>query len=329
MNGDVEQVVRDGLDRLTADAQVPAGLADRARRHRRSRRLAVGSAVAGATAAVTAAAVIATGAAAGPGTSAGPRMQTAAYVVRHVQSALANENLVMRAQSTETYALSQFPGQTFPEGTTVSWAYGSRSRFEEFTGSRCGHVGPDGTCTHRGGSERYLADGTALVNGKLTSAYVTYFDHKFSLARLAAPARACSRTARLEMGAPQTGISDWRTFIKTTLACGAGTVTGHVRIDGVEATEISGSLTVTLPKDYAKTIHETRVRVRYTLWVNPATYLPVRVFGSSAAYGGSGGRTVTSSVTDMQWLPPSSANRAQTLVTIPPGYQQVKSPADQ
>jgi hypothetical protein len=34
-------------------------------------------------------------------------------------------------------------------------------------------------------------------------------------------------------------------------------------------------------------------------------------------------------VTDMQWLPPSAANIAKTLVTIPPGFHQVSSPADQ
>ena len=71
------------------------------------------------------------------------------------------------------------------------------------------------------------------------------------------------------------------------------------------------------------------MRVRYTLWVNPTTYLPVRVSGSDTAYGGSGGRTVSSGVTNVQWLPPTKANIAQALVTIPPGYQQVKSSADQ
>src|ERR1700726_4663313 len=80
MNGDVEQMVREGLDRLTEGARPPAGLVNRARRHRSRRRLAAGSAIAGATAAVTVAAVIATGAAAGPGTGAGPGMRNAAYV---------------------------------------------------------------------------------------------------------------------------------------------------------------------------------------------------------------------------------------------------------
>jgi RNA polymerase sigma factor (sigma-70 family) len=254
---------------------------------------------------------------------------TTAYVVRHVESALARENLVMRGQATQTYTLSQFPGKTFPAGTTISWAYGQRSQFEEFTGNSCGHVRPNGACTHRGGSERYLASGTALVAGKLTGAYVTYYDHKFSLGPVTAPARACSTTTRLAMGGPLTGISDWRTFITTMLGCGAATVTGHARVDGLETTEISGSVTVPLSRGYAKTVKEKVARVRYTLWVNPATYLPVRVSGSTATYGGPGGRTHSSTATDVQWLPPTAANVAQTLVTIPAGYQQVSSAADQ
>jgi hypothetical protein len=34
-------------------------------------------------------------------------------------------------------------------------------------------------------------------------------------------------------------------------------------------------------------------------------------------------------VTDIQWLPPTAANIAQSLITIPAGFQQVSSPADQ
>jgi hypothetical protein len=328
MNGDVEQMVREGLDRLTEGARAPAGLVHRARRHRSRRRLAAGSAIAGASAAVTVAAVIATGAAAGPGV--GTRMQNSAYVMRHVASALVNENLVMRGQATDTYTLAKFPGKTFSEGTIVSWAYGPQNRFEELTASSCGHALSSGVCTHRGGPEPYLASGTALVNGKLTGAYVTYYDRKYSLSPLTASvAKACSKTAELEMGGPLTGISDWRSFIATTLACGAATVTGHVRIDGMETTEISGSVTVPLSKGYAKSVHEKEARVQYTLWVNPTTYLPVRVSGSTETYGGSLGSTTNSLVTNVQWLPPIAANVAQTLVTIPAGYQQVSSSADQ
>jgi hypothetical protein len=68
VNEDVEQLVREGLDRLAMDAEVPAGLVGRARQRCRRRRLAAGSAIASGIAAVTAVAVIAaTGAALGSG----------------------------------------------------------------------------------------------------------------------------------------------------------------------------------------------------------------------------------------------------------------------
>jgi hypothetical protein len=98
---------------------------------------------------------------------------------------------------------------------------------------------------------------------------------------------------------------------------------------GEQTTVISGSVDVGLPKGYAKTVHEKRVRVRFTLYVDSATYLPVRMYGSTATYGGSSGPTVSASVTNVRWLPPTAANMAKTLVTIPPGYTQVSSPAQQ
>ena len=59
MNGDVEELVREGLDRLTADVQVPAEMVARARTRVRRRKIAARAALACGTAAVTAAAVIA------------------------------------------------------------------------------------------------------------------------------------------------------------------------------------------------------------------------------------------------------------------------------
>jgi hypothetical protein len=214
-------------------------------------------------------------------------------------------------------------------GTSMSWSYGNRSRFVEFTGRSCGQVTSSG-CTHRGGSQLYLADGTALIGGKLTGAIVTYFDHKYSLHPLGQDhVKACSRTAQLELGAPAVTVPNWPAFIKAMLGCGAATVTGHARIGGVETTVISGSIDVPLPKGYARTIKEARERVRYTLYVDSATYLPVRAYGSDETYGGANGPTVSASVTNVQWLPPTAANIAKALITIPAGYTRVSSPAQQ
>jgi hypothetical protein len=125
------------------------------------------------------------------------------------------------------------------------------------------------------------------------------------------------------MGAPAT-IYYWPSFIRAALDCGAATVTGHARIDGVETTVITGlPTTARLPAAYAKTIGATRVRVPWTLYVNPTTYLPVRLTGSTETSGGPAGRSVNTEVTDIQWLPATTANIAQTLVAIPAGFPRV------
>jgi hypothetical protein len=328
MNGDVQELLRESMDRFTADMQVPADMLGRARTRVRHRQLAVRAALAFGTAAVTAAAVVA---AVIPGTGGVTNAQATAYVIKRVQNALADENFVIQGQATGSMTVSVHGHKVrSSNGTSMSWSYGNRSRFVEFTGGSCGHVLADGSCAHRGGSELYLADGTALIGGKLTGAYVTYFDHKYSLYPVGQDhPKACSRTAQLALGAPAVTMSNWPAFIKAMLGCEAATVTGHARIEGVKTTVISGSVDVPLTKGYARSVRETRVRVRYTLYVDSATYLPVRAYGSTETYGGAAGPTVSASVTNVQWLPPTAANLAKTLITIPPGYTQVSSSAQQ
>jgi hypothetical protein len=304
MNTDVEELLRDGMERFTAGVRAPAGLAHTAGRLHR-RRLAVRAAVACGTAAVTAAAVVAVAAGAGGGPAqTGPTVsqaRTAAYVISRVEKALAGQHLVLRGRTTTS------------AGPSISWSYGSQHRFEEPTGS-----GP------------YLAQGTALIDGKLTGVYVTYYNREWSLLPESVPASACSRTGALEMAGPPVPASDWPAFIRATLACGAATVTGHAQIDGVEALKITGSpVTERLPADYAKVIREKWLHSQWTLYVDPQTYLPVRLASSARTYGGPAPSALFTSVTDMRWLPPAAANIAQSLVTIPAGFQQVSSPADQ
>jgi hypothetical protein len=322
MNGDVAELVREGLDRLTAEVSVPAGLAGRARARRRRQRIAVRAALAGAIAAVTAAAVIVvTGPVTRPGTGGLTDARTTAYVIKRVENALAGGNLVYYAHSTAN------------DGTiSIAWTYGARNRYEEYypatdyrdrvvNGKRLWDFPP------RLRGQPYLAQGTALVGGKLTYAYVTYFDHRYSLAPVGHfHLRPCSVTAQLSLGGPAVTVPNWPAFIKAMLGCQAATVTGQARIGGVETTVISGSADVALPKGYARTINETRVRARWTMYVDSATYLPVRVDGSTKAYGGAGGPTFGSSVTNVRWLPPTGANIAQALVTIPAGFRLWKGP---
>lgn len=308
MNTDVEQLVREGLDRITAGARVPAGLVSRARRRVRRRRLAVGSAAVSGAAAVTAAAVIAAGAA-GPGGQAGTavHVQTAAYVVlRHVQREVASQHRVMFG-----WSVSRGTGEKAPT-FSATWSYRAANRFMEYSSP----------------GRPYLADGTAEIGGRLRAAYVTYFDRKWSGGGPLTPAApACSKTARLEMGGPPPVTTDWPAFIGSALGCGAATVTGRARIDGVDTIKITGTpVRDRLPKGM---VQATRAEIRFTLYVNPRTYLPVRLDDSTTSYGGGARPFTYATVTGFRWLPPTAANVARAIVTIPPGFRHVKSAADQ
>jgi hypothetical protein len=329
---DVEDLLREGMERFTEEVPVPRGLAYQAARVRR-RRMTIRAGVAAGTAALTAAAVIAaTGPGAGPGTGGATSARTTAYVIGRVEHALAAENFVIQGQATgtTTYWVHGHHVRSGNEPTS-SWTYRNLWRMEEFTGRNCGHARPNGVCTNRGGSEPYWDQGTARVGGRLVSAYVTYYNHRYSVSPLGHfHLKACTRTAELGLGGPAITIPDWPAFIKAMLGCQRATVTGHARIGGVQTTMISGLIDIPLSKGYAGAVKAARVRVRYTLYVDSATYLPVRAYGSTETYGGAAGPNGNAYVTRVRWLPPTKANIARALVTIPPGYQLWKgSPANQ
>jgi len=324
MSTDIEELLQEGMERFTTGVHAPAGLAAAAARLRRRRRRVIQAAAAAGTAAVTAAAVLIAIAAGGTTAPAGgqtAQAHTVAYVVSRVKDALATENLVYYGKTTGT------------DGPSASWAYGQRWRWEEFTGAGCRNVTSTGACTHRGGSVRSLATGTARIGGKLTTAYVTYYNREYSLSPITSqlPTSACSRTARLEMGGPAPTPGDhWSDFINATLACGAARVTGHVWVNGQETIQITGKpITVALPPGEARAVREKRTRVGWALYVDPTTYLPVRITATNTTFGGPAATTYSSLVTNVQWLKPTAANQGRALVRIPPGYHRASHPWDQ
>ena len=66
--------------------------------------------------------------------------------------------------------------------------------------------------------------------------------------------------------------------------------------------------------DGINTIKITGAGGRFTFWVNPANYLPVRA-------------NLGPRQTDFHWLAPTPANLAQLKVTVPAGFKQVPAPA--
>jgi hypothetical protein len=92
-------------------------------------------------------------------------------------------------------------------------------------------------------------------------------------------------------------------LLHTAVSCGTLAEAGQQRVDGIEAIKLtsgSGSL------------------ISETIWVNPATYLPVRVEIGSAA-----GSSTIQRTADITWLKPTAQNQAVLTVSIPSGFRQV------
>jgi hypothetical protein len=327
MNTNIEELLRDGMSRFTGEMKAPGGLAHTAVRLHRRRVTVRASAAGGCFAVVAATAVfLATGV---TRTTAGPapmQARDAAYVTKRVESALSGQDMVAVEKDSNG-------------GATTTWMYGKLwNRLElnppgDYSWVEHGKRYYSFPLAERG--KPFTATGTAMVGGQLYGAYVTYNDDRYSLTPLTnnsvLPTSACSTTARLEMGGmPVPGVG-WAVFINNTLRCGTASVTGQVRISGHETTQITGKpVTVRLSAGYAKAVQEKWATVGWTIYVNPKTFLPVRIDGSTRTYGGTAGNQVSAQVNDMTWLAPTPSNIAKALVTIPPGFHRYTgNPADQ
>jgi hypothetical protein len=91
--------------------------------------------------------------------------------------------------------------------------------------------------------------------------------------------------------------------LHVAVSCGALTVAGRQTVDGTEAIELASRAGSPLTE---------------TIWVNPSTYLPVRVVARSP-YGTPG----LQQTADFIWLPPTAQNLAKLAVPIPAGFRQV------
>jgi hypothetical protein len=145
---------------------------------------------------------------------------------------------------------------------------------------------------------------STAAGGKQTQVTVTYQNATWW--RAAAPAAAsASAPPPLACGPGITiGPGGWLAFAGNELHCGefaqaAGAATakpGRQRVDGIEAVRLTGR--------------------GGTVWVDPATYLPVQV-----VVGG-----LKPAQIDFRWLSPNAANLAQLSVRVPAGFQRVPQP---
>jgi hypothetical protein len=309
MNTNVEDLLREGMERFTADLRAPAGLIQQvARRHRRRLvlRSMTGGAVALAAGSVALAVVVVP--IAGHGGTNGSAVD-AAYVVRHVSNALSTAEPREIAQMTVTTSRPVVPGGTAGASTAEEWSYGDHWR--SVTYSSAGHPVYD--------------EGFSSASGYTLVSYPTRTWTRLpGLGRPDTPAfgslpdrRGCGLAIAafpllFRLGLPGTSSSasslptTVATALRTAVSCGTLTVAGQQRVDGIEAIKLTsrpGSL------------------ISETIWVSPGTYLPVRVVVRSAP-----GTPVIQQTADFTWLPLTAQNLAKLTVPIPAGFRQVSLP---
>lgn len=293
MNTDVEDMLRQGMLRYTADLHAPAGMVREAQR-RRGRRLAQRSVTAGAALAACAAAVVAVVFVGLPGAhqnSSGPTPSVdTAYVTKRVASALSGAGPAEIAQMTVT--------SSGPVGTRTAreWSYGDQWRSVVYSST----------------GQPVFDEGGASSTYTLVNYSTRTWARQRGVAGQAGPASqqtGCVRAAAalsllfrpgLSAGSPSAGVVQ---LLRTAISCGTLTEAGQQRVDGIEAIKLTSS---------------SGSRISETIWVNPTTYLPVRVVIRAAADS-----SVTQQAADITWLKPTAQNQAALIVLIPAGFRQV------
>lgn len=296
MTTELEDRLRAGMERVTEQVRVPPDLARRALRHRRRRRAAVYAVAATGTAAAVAGTAVAIPAM--TGSTGAPRVGATAYVVSRIRGAVTGTGAGDVARTSTVLSSSRHPVTSFTWGYGVStdpasrwpvtrvdgWSYGSQSAI---TG--------------------YTADGHAVVREQRTATAITqviyppkvwWRAHPRGSGR--GPASGCVMAP--DMFAVGNGAG-WPGLIRSMLGCGGFKVTGRERVGPVLAIKVSD----VAPDGSGE-----------TLWVDPATYLPVRV--TIVMLPGYAERTA------IQWLPATPGNLAHLGAAIPAGFRQAAAP---
>jgi hypothetical protein len=299
---DVEDLLREGMERFTGDLRAPAGMTRRAVLRRR-RRLALRSAAGMATA--LAAAAVALVAVEVPGASTGGSAVASASVVKRVDNALsAAEPGDIARMTVTTRSVSAFGG---PVVTTTAEEWSYRDQWRSVADSSAGHPLYDegfasSVYTLVNYQTRTWAQETGL--GRAADA----FSGPAGCGLVPLPDRPAPQL--FQPGLPGMGFSassppaTASRDLRTAVSCGSLVVAGYQRIDGLEAIELTSPLTGPVSE---------------TVWVRPGTYLPVRVVVRSAT-----GQPVFRLTADITWLRPTAQNLAELTVPIPAGFRQVQ-----
>jgi hypothetical protein len=109
------------------------------------------------------------------------------------------------------------------------------------------------------------------------------------------PAPVCSRLS-------DPGSNGWWAYIGQELPCGVYHQDGRQWVDGIDAVKLTGN------------------SGRVVIWIDPATYLPVRETDSMGPPG------VGPAQIDFRWFPVTPASLAHLKVSVPAGFRHVQGP---
>jgi hypothetical protein len=266
----------------------------RSRRRQRASRAALAAGVA------AVAGVAATVALSGQGQPHRPGIETTAYLVSHIDSALAAvDDDMMQIHGEVSYA-SQGKQNNFRVDT---WSYRNQTHDLWFFN------GVEGNASHS-----YKTINSRPV-WKVTSVSLDYRNRVATKATAISPGPvttilSCSGHGQsYRAGAPVPGAfgsaASVAASMRALLSCGGLSISWHQHYHGTEAIKIvSHARPATL-------------EVTQVIWVNEATYLPIAVTtpGGTASPG--------TATTQYAWLPPTKANLANLTVAIPPGFTVV------
>jgi len=319
MSREIEELLRDGLDRLTAGASVPDDLVQRARQARRRHLAARGGLATGAAAAVAGTVALAVAVAGGGGglapTAGGParpanaghpaaqHVQTVADIVHKANRALDTSNLIMVSMGNyKVLSLEHVNGhRKIAVLHSIGYSYRNRMTSVLFTGPNT-FAGPHHVNTVISSEMSSTKPGT-MSDTRWTE--LDYWNRTWATSTRREPAGptpaptslACSSRQKLSKpdAALRTYLSTSPASIKSALACGGLVKAGNETVQGVPAIKLTSTSKLTS--------HQ------LTIDVSPDTFLPVRVvFGDIEM--------------DYRWLQPTAANLARLAPHIPPGFRQ-------
>jgi len=301
MNTELEDRLRRDMERFADGLFLPPGLARRAYRRSRRRRSALRVAAASGMAAVLAAGAVAVAAVSGafrpPSPPAPvPPARTTAYVLRHVEDALAPGRL---GNLISVNRVTLPPGQTLTPavgGMNGGPAAGGAGSPEVTTLLRSQYQDMQKNTAEGPGGQPVFDVGFTIANGSETETVVIYGNRTWWTATVPASPPAAPGCATGSITLSNGAGGGWPAFIRSQLACGAYAVTGREMIGGIDAIKITGR------------------PGQLTMLVDPATYRPIRL-------------TIGPMRTSFLWQRPTPARLAQLRVTVPAGFRRVPPPA--